>query len=243
MKKFFIFLSLLLIVQTTLLAQSDKTEPVQCGLNLSKSIANGSTIALQHYIQQCHKKPNETILQQYQIQTYTTLQATSLVCMGDYYAPRIAHLAYLAYTLAAKQKSHAAQVSLGVMLEESKFKEKLPLSPIEQTQYKKLAQEKHPYNHYETLLQLRLLNNTKEIHKYKRAQHTQTLKYAQNCISSLENDIVIVTKKIKKYHHVIQDKRNHDIELWADTEFNFAQTKKKRLQKTLKSFRTLATTK
>ena len=236
MKTLLIKLTVLSFLQVILLAQADQSPTQNCSNRFDKMIAKGDEKALKSYIQSCHQKPNETLLQEYQIQTYTTLQATSLVCMGDYYAPRITHLSFLAYALAAKQESLAAKVSLGVMLNEPKFKKKLPLSSLQQKKYQKLAQEEHPYNHYETRLQLRHLDNKKEIKNYKQRHYTSTLKYANQCISALENDLHNVKNEIKGYHLIMQRKRNHDTELWANTEFHFAQTKQHRLEKTLKSF-------
>jgi len=241
MKKNLTCLICLFIFKATLSAQENKD--TLCNANFDKYIAQGDEKALQQYIQECHQKPSEQLLQQYQIQTYTTLQATSLVCMGDYYAPRIVHLSYIAYTLAANQESLAAKVSLGIMLNEPKFKEKLPLNPQQHQQYKQLSQIDHPYNYYETQLELRTMSNPKNIKKYKKKHQHKIQKYADTCMSSLKKDIQSVKKEVKKFQHILQRKRNHDIELWADTEVHFALTKQQRLEKTLKSFKTLASVK
>ena len=240
MKKILTYLSCLLMLSGVVLAQENSSIP--CGKSFNKSIAQGNTEALRLYIQECRHKPDKVLLQQYQVQTYTSLNATSLVCMGDYYAPRITHLSYLAYALAAKQKSLAAQVSLGVMLEETRFKKKLPLSDEQQNHYLSLAQQKHPYNYYETFLKERALNE-KEMVKFKKKHHTNSLKYANLCLLSLENDLLIVKKEVQAFQHIIQRKRNHNTELWADTEFHFAQTKQHRLEKALKLFQAVALTK
>ena len=243
MKNVIILLSCLSLLQAILWAKQNQKEALPCGQNYTKKITQGDKKALRNYIEECHKKPSETLLRQYQVQKYTTMHATSLVCMGDYYATRITHLSYLAYTLAAKQESLAAKVSLGVMLTEPRFKEKLPLSTSHQKKYQRLAQEEHPYNHYETLLQLRNLDNKKEIKNYKKRHHTNIIKYANDCITSLQSDIIRVKNKVKVYQKIMQRKRDHDVELWADTEFHFAQTKQQRLEKALNTFKTIASTK
>jgi len=233
----------LLCTTLTLLAQDDSKQISTCGQSFDKKISKGDKTALQSYIQECHQKPNKRLLQQYQIQTYTTLQTTSLVCMGDYYAPRITRISYLAYSLAAKQESLAAKVSLGVMLNKRQFKSNLLLSSSAQKHYKELAKNKHPYNYYEMLLQLRALSNKQEIKHYKKKYQYSTLKYVNYCISSLETDLTLTQREAQKYHHIRTRNRNHDTELWADTLLHFTQTKQIRLEKALKSFKTLASAK
>jgi len=243
MKSVIILLSCLSIFQSTLWAKQVQKESLPCGQNHTQKIAQGDKKALKEYIEECRKKPNETLLKQYQIQKYTTLQATSLVCMGDYYATRITHLSYLAYTLAAKQESLAAKVSLGMMLNEPQFKNKLPLNTLQEHDFTDLAFKPHPYNHYETLLELRSLSNKKERKLYLKKDRINRIKYATNCILSLEVDLKVSQKTTKDYKHIKERKRNHNTELWADTEFHFAKTKQQRLEKVLKMFKTVTLSK
>ncbi len=225
------------LLHLPLLAESTLSS---CDTHFEEQIILGDSNALYTYIKNCHNLPDDNTMQMYQISSYRNLERTSLVCVGDYYAPKIIRLSYIAYSLGAQKESLQAQVSLGLMLDDPAVQDFTLLSKAKEDLYKDQAEHSEVYNRYRAIQTLMKMTDQRTRRKYLSDHKRERKAYANNCTNVLRTDIKIVENQMRQTEKKAHKFKDHDTKLWAQTQLHILQTKAKRLKKTFDEFTHLA---